>query len=409
MRRLTTTEHAVLGLIAFGECSGYDLARGAERSIGAMWAPSRSQIYKVLPRLVDLGCARVRAVEQEARPDKALYSITRRGRDVLRAWVEEIEDEPAAGASMFVMKIFFGWAGSPDAAVAQLDAYEAHLERRLAQYCALADRLPDDEPVHSRIAIDHAVARLSATLNWAADTRTKLAALVVACLALVMLIKVPVGTALDGCSPRAGDVSFRSADGVRLAAHVFGRGRVGVVLAHQSPGDTCQWTAYGRRLARLGYMPLALDFRGSGESASASFGASLRLGADVAAAVRYLRAQGARKVFLVGASMGGTAVVVGGAYVRPRVDGVVAISASNYLVDARPSARGLRVPVLYMAGSLDAGAAGQSRELFRATRERAKEIAVYDDGRHGVDLIGGNRTARARLEAFLRTYANRSP
>jgi DNA-binding PadR family transcriptional regulator/dienelactone hydrolase len=409
MRRLTTTEYAILGLIAFGERSGYDLAQGAERSVGAMWAPSRSQIYKVLPRLVDLGCARVRAVEQETRPDKALYSITHPGRAVLRAWVEEVEEEPPNGASEFLMKIFFGWAGTPAAAVAQLDAYEAHLQRRLERYQVLRDQLPDDEPLHSRLAIDHALARLSATVGWADDARARLAALVVACLALALLVTVPRGAALDSCSPRKGDVSLRAADGIRLAGHVFGHGRVGIVLAHQSPGDTCQWTAYGQRLARLGYMPLALDFRGSGESATASFAASLRLGGDLAAAVRYLRAHGARKVFLVGASMGGAAVVQGGANIRPVVDGVVAVSASSYLIDARKWAPRLRAPVLYLAGSLDAGAADQSRQLFRATRERAKAIALYDDGRHGVDLVGGNRTARARIETFLRIYANRSP
>lgn len=409
MRQLTTTEYAILGLIAFGERSGYDLARGAERSVGAMWAPSKSQVYKVLPRLVGLGCARARAVEQQTRPDKALYSITRRGREVLRAWVEEVEEEPAAGASMFLMKIFFGWAGAPDAAVAQLDAYEAHLRRRLELFGRLGDALPDDEPVHSQVAVDHAMARISATLAWATDARAKLAALVAACLALVLLVHAPSGSALDSCSPRSGDVSFRAADGIRLAGHVFGRGPVGVVLAHQSPGDSCQWTPYAHRLAQLGYMALALDFRGSGESATASFAASLRLGGDLAAASRYLRAHGARKVFLVGASMGATAVVIGGANIRPPVDGIVAVSASNYLLDARPSARRLHVPVLYLAGSRDAGAADQARQLFRATTERARAIAVYDDGRHGVDLIGGNRAARARLESFLESYANRSP
>jgi DNA-binding PadR family transcriptional regulator/dienelactone hydrolase len=401
MRSLTTTEYAVLGLIAFGERSGYDLARGAERSVGAMWAPSHSQIYKVLPRLAALGCAKVRPVEQEARPDKALYSITRRGRQVLGAWVEAVEEEPAGGSSIFLMKIFFGWTGGPDAAVRQLDAYESWLRRRLARFETTAAGLADDEPLHSRLALDHALARASATLVWAAKARAQLAALVAVAAALALLVLVPTGSALDGCTPRAGDVSLRAADGVRLAGHVFGRGRVGVVLAHQSNGDVCQWAGYGRRLARLGYMPLAIDFRGHGGSASASFAASLRPGGDLGAAVRYLRTHGARKVYLLGASMGGSAVVVAGANVRPRVDGVVAVSAADYLLDAPRAAVRLRVPVLYVVGSRDPGAAVQSRRLFAATHERAKALAVYDDGRHGVDLVDGNAAARRRIEAFL--------
>jgi DNA-binding PadR family transcriptional regulator/pimeloyl-ACP methyl ester carboxylesterase len=401
MRALTTTEYAVLGLIAFGERSGYDLARGAERSVGAMWAPSRSQIYKVLPRLVELGCARARAVEQETRPDKALYAITRRGRDVLRAWVAEVEEEPSGGGAVFLMKIFFGWAAEPDAAIAQLDAYERHLRARLAGFEATAAGLAEDEPVHSRLALEHATARIGATLAWAARARVQLTSLAAACAVLCLLVAPPRGAALDGCTSRAGDVTFRAADGVRLAGHVFGRGRVGVVLAHQSNGTVCQWAAYGERLAHLGYMPLALDFRGHGESASASFEASLRPGGDLAAAVRYLRAHGARKVFLLGASMGGSAVLQGGANIRPPVDGVIAVSAADYLLDAPGAASRLRVPVLYLAGSRDPGAAEESRHLFAATRERAKTIVVLDDWRHGVDLVGGNARARARVEAFL--------
>jgi DNA-binding PadR family transcriptional regulator len=42
--RLTTTEYAILGLLAGGESSGYDLARTADRTIVYMWSPSRSQI-----------------------------------------------------------------------------------------------------------------------------------------------------------------------------------------------------------------------------------------------------------------------------------------------------------------------------------------------------------------------------
>ena len=78
-RALSTTDYSVLGLLAFGESSGYDLVRAASRSIDYMWAPSRSQIYKVLPRLVAWGLAESREVEQHDRPDKALYRITEAG------------------------------------------------------------------------------------------------------------------------------------------------------------------------------------------------------------------------------------------------------------------------------------------------------------------------------------------
>src|SRR6266498_3414253 len=70
--RLSTTEGAVLGLIAFGERSGYELSRLAANSVEHLWTPSQSQIYKTLPRLVSRGLARTRRIEQRDRPDKSL-------------------------------------------------------------------------------------------------------------------------------------------------------------------------------------------------------------------------------------------------------------------------------------------------------------------------------------------------
>ena len=89
-----TTVVAVLGLLAFGERSGYDLSRVAAESIGYMWAPSRSQIYKVLPRLVEWGLATSRPVAQERRPDKQLYRLSEAGQARLAAWVGQVEEDP---------------------------------------------------------------------------------------------------------------------------------------------------------------------------------------------------------------------------------------------------------------------------------------------------------------------------
>src|SRR5215207_3111635 len=114
---LTASEGALLGMLAQGERSGYDLSRRVEDSIGYLWSPSRSQIYRILPRLVDRGLAHSREVEQRRRPDKALYALTAAGRQALRAWLEEVEDEPA-DRTVYPLKIFFCDFASPEAALA---------------------------------------------------------------------------------------------------------------------------------------------------------------------------------------------------------------------------------------------------------------------------------------------------
>ena len=173
--KLTTTEYAVLGLLTFGDASGYDLSRMASRSVGYRWAPSRSPTYKVLPRLVEWGLAGSREVEQRGRPDKAIYRITDEGVRALRAWIEDVEDEPSGGVGIFALKLFLAGAASEEATLAQLAAYEGFLARRLGAYEDMQANLPDDEPVHSRILLRHGIVRTRATLDWASQARKELA------------------------------------------------------------------------------------------------------------------------------------------------------------------------------------------------------------------------------------------
>ena len=105
---LTTTECAVLGLLAHGPQSGYDLKKAVDRSVGYFWGPAKSQIYAVLPSLVEAGYATSRRVAQTRHPDKQVYRITRRGRAALRTWIEEPPDSQTPDRNPLLLKIFFG-------------------------------------------------------------------------------------------------------------------------------------------------------------------------------------------------------------------------------------------------------------------------------------------------------------
>jgi PadR family transcriptional regulator AphA len=172
---LSTTELTVLGLLAFGQRSGYDLRRLAEESVGYIWTPSRSQIYKVLPRLVAAGLATAREVEQEGRPDKAVYTITPQGRRTLRTWLGEIEREPADPSTIFALKLFFCDFVAPEVALAQLDAYRTFLTGRLERYEELRKEPASQARVFPRFVLDRAIARIQATLDWADEVEGAIA------------------------------------------------------------------------------------------------------------------------------------------------------------------------------------------------------------------------------------------
>ena len=203
-----------------------------------------------------------------------------------------------------------------------------------------------------------------------------------------------------------GDVRFRAPDGVRLVGHRFGHGTKAVVLAHEYRGDLCDWIPYAKRLAHRGYLAFAFDFRGNGRSQAVGFARAYRLAGDVAGAVRYLRAHGARKVFLLGASMGGTAVLAAGANVRPPVNGVISVSGPATFggADASQAVGRLQVPVLYLVASGDDGFTDDSRALYAKTASSQKTIDVLPGAEHSVFLVGSSARARALIERFLGSH-----
>lgn len=144
-RTLTTTEAAVLSLLAIeGENSGYDLLKYVQKAIGYVWAPARSQLYSLLPRLVKDGYARSRAVTQAERPDKTLYKITREGRRALDGWLTHVDPSDRAA---FQLRLFVGVLTDDDVLVRHVEAFRSDTAERLAEYRAI-------EPTNSRSGPD---------------------------------------------------------------------------------------------------------------------------------------------------------------------------------------------------------------------------------------------------------------
>ncbi len=101
-------------------------------------------------------------------------------------------------------------------------------------------------------------------------------------------------------------VSFPTEDAGLIYADVYGEGERAVVLAHGGRFNRESWEKQARTLASAGFRVLALDFRGYGKSRGPgdSDPADAPLHLDVLAAVRYQRSTGAKRVSVIGASMG---------------------------------------------------------------------------------------------------------
>jgi PadR family transcriptional regulator AphA len=171
---LTTTEAAILGLVAEGELSGYDLQRRVDRSVGYFWKPARSQIYAVLPRLVQRGLAVGRRVRQETRPDKHLYRITPQGLAALRDWLQRAPLEPDA-ERILLIKLFFARHVDPEIIrgyVRELRTKAERLAHDLSEIEANADHDGDRFRAMTRA---YGLASTAAIIDWAHTVEAELA------------------------------------------------------------------------------------------------------------------------------------------------------------------------------------------------------------------------------------------
>jgi PadR family transcriptional regulator, regulatory protein AphA len=166
---LSTTELSVLGLLtAFGEHSGYDLKKHAEAGVGYVWRAAKSQIYAVLPRLVEGGYAASRRVEQDARPDKQVYRITPRGEETFRAWLEEPVEERPDLRSTFLLKIFFGRHMSREALVAHLERKRDWAIAYLDEFRGIEEQIRDEESSYfGYVTLRWGIAHGEAWVRWA--------------------------------------------------------------------------------------------------------------------------------------------------------------------------------------------------------------------------------------------------
>src|ERR1035441_5918997 len=92
-RRSSSSMDVLLGLLAIEPMSGYDLGLTIRESIGHFWNESYGQIYPNLKKLAVEGFVTSKIERQKGKPDRHVYSITRRGRERLRSEERRVGEE----------------------------------------------------------------------------------------------------------------------------------------------------------------------------------------------------------------------------------------------------------------------------------------------------------------------------
>jgi pimeloyl-ACP methyl ester carboxylesterase len=210
---------------------------------------------------------------------------------------------------------------------------------------------------------------------------------------------LPLALALAIVAPAQQTVSFATDDGGTVCADLYGQGSRGVVLAHGGRFSKESWRDQALSLASAGFRVLAIDFRGFGCSKGPGQkdfdGAPFEK--DVLAAVRTLKAYGAKTVSVVGGSFGGAAA--GDASIKSapgEIDRVVFLGAAPNL-----PADGLKARSLFIVARDDSNESGPRLPGIRAQYEKApqpKELIVLDGSAHAQFLFQTDQGARVMKE-----------
>ncbi|MEE1765002.1 MULTISPECIES: PadR family transcriptional regulator [unclassified Streptomyces] len=135
--------NAVMAALLEGEASGYDLAKAFDATVANFWMSTPQQLYRELERMEAEGLVTARVVEQERRPNKRLFSLTRAGREAVHAYTAEPPGKPEVIRDELMVKVQCVDVGDSEAVRAAVAQRMEWATAKLARYERLRQRLLD--------------------------------------------------------------------------------------------------------------------------------------------------------------------------------------------------------------------------------------------------------------------------
>lgn len=185
-------------------------------------------------------------------------------------------------------------------------------------------------------------------------------------------------------------VTFRTSDGATITGELYGSGETAVifsVMGNCKPG----WREFAWLTAAQGVMALTYPWRGCRDSRPANESELRKFVEDARAAISFVREQGAEKIILVGASLGGLASAR--LAIESQASGIVVVASpvriSEWGFEIEAADLNTDIPKLFIAAERDSIVPlDEARELFDLAAE-PKEWQMYPGTAHGTDLFEG--------------------
>ena len=198
-------------------------------------------------------------------------------------------------------------------------------------------------------------------------------------------------------------VTFDTEDGATINGELYGTGKTAVifsVMGNCKPG----WREFAQLTAAQGYMALTYQWRGC-KANSVDQVLIQEFLDDTRAAISFMREQGAEKIILVGASLGGCASAK--LAVESRASGLVVVasppSISQWGFEIESADLNTDIPKLFITAENDNTVPATSTRTLYDLAAEPKEWQTYPGSAHGTDLFEGENAAelQQRILGFI--------
>jgi DNA-binding PadR family transcriptional regulator len=127
-------KYALLGFInTIPDLTGYDLKKYFDASVRFYWPATQSQIYRTLEELYSEGLVSQKIINQEDKPNKKIYSITKKGEKRLKDWLKKPAELPAIRHEL-LLKISYAAILPKEDIISLLQKYKQAVLERLQTY-----------------------------------------------------------------------------------------------------------------------------------------------------------------------------------------------------------------------------------------------------------------------------------
>jgi PadR family transcriptional regulator AphA len=159
-----------LGLLTFGEASGYDLKKHFEASIDHFFSTGFGSIYPALASLADDGLVTCTSVPQDGRPDRKVYRITPAGEAALRETLASCEPRHKTRSELLAL-LYFAHLVPPERLTELLDSRIAVMQAGLARMATGECPTQHAWPASVRFVQGFGIALLEAAVEYMKKNR----------------------------------------------------------------------------------------------------------------------------------------------------------------------------------------------------------------------------------------------